>query len=94
VHTWREQGYPNITETTRRLLQYWFVEDHIKNGELVEFWFAQREAIETLIYVREVLKKTTFVDLAREFGAGPMYGYDPSVDQYPLYAFKMATGSG
>ncbi|MEM3399904.1 MAG: DEAD/DEAH box helicase family protein [Candidatus Micrarchaeia archaeon] len=60
----------------------------------MEFWFAQREAIETLIYVREVLKKTTFFDLAREFGSGPMHGYDPSVDQYPLYAFKMATGSG
>jgi len=32
--------------------------------------------------------------MARDFGAGPIQGYDPSYDQYPLYAFKMATGSG
>ena len=40
VFSWREQGYPNVTPTTKRLLQ---------------FWFAQREAIETLIYIEEVL---------------------------------------
>ena len=98
VFSWREQGYPNVTPTTKRLLQFWFEEDHIieKNGEkeLFEFWFAQREAIETLIYIKEVLKNKNFVDLAREFGSGPMYGYDPSIDIYPNYAFKMATGSG
>ncbi|MEM4347892.1 MAG: DEAD/DEAH box helicase family protein [Candidatus Altiarchaeota archaeon] len=94
VYSWREQGYPRTTPTTKRLLQFWFEEDHIINGELFEFWFAQREAIETLIYVKEVLKNKNFVDLAREFGSGPMYGYDPSIDIYPNYAFKMATGSG
>jgi len=52
------------------------------------------EAIETLIYVYEVMKKRNFIDMARDFGAGPIQGYDPSYDQYPLYAFKMATGSG
>jgi len=94
VFSWREQGYPEVTPTTKRLLQFWFEEDHIVDGELFEFWFAQREAIETLIYIKEVLKNKNFVDLAREFGSGPMYGYDPSMDIYPNYAFKMATGSG
>jgi len=94
VFTWREQGYPNTTETTRRLLRFWFGEDHIVDGEPFEFWFCQREAIETLIYVYEVMKKRSFIDMARDFGAGPIQGYDPSYDQYPLYAFKMATGSG
>ena len=94
VHTWREQGYPGVTETTRRLLQFWFNEDHIINNEPFHFWFAQREAIETLIYVYEVMKKRNFIDMARDFGSGPIQGYDPSYDQYPLYAFKMATGSG
>ncbi|GAI26751.1 unnamed protein product, partial [marine sediment metagenome] len=56
--------------------------------------FCQREAIETLVYVYEVMKKRNFIDIARDFGAGPIQGYDPSYDQYPLYAFKMATGSG
>jgi len=94
VFTWREEGYLSITDTTRRLLQFWFSEDHIVDGEPFEFWFCQREAIETLIYVYEVMKKRNFIDMARDFGAGPIQGYDPSYDQYPLYAFKMATGSG
>jgi len=94
VFTWREQGYPGLTSTTKRLLQFWFSEDHIVNNEPFEFWFCQREAIETLIYVYEVIKKRNFIDMARDFGAGPIQGYDPTYDQYPLYAFKMATGSG
>jgi len=32
--------------------------------------------------------------MARDFGAGAIQSYDPTYDQYPLYAFKMATGSG
>ncbi|MCX7914460.1 MAG: DEAD/DEAH box helicase family protein, partial [Thermodesulfovibrionales bacterium] len=79
---------------TKRLLQFWFYEDHIVNGESFKFWFCQREAIETLIYVYEVMKKRNFIDMARDFGQGQIQNYDPSYDQYPLYAFKMATGSG
>jgi type III restriction enzyme len=94
VYTWREQGYPGTTSTTQRLLQFWFNEDHIVNNEPFQFWFCQREAIETLIYVYEVMKKRNFIDMARDFGKGPIKGYDPTYDQYPLYAFKMATGSG
>jgi len=94
VYTWREQGYSGTTPTTKRLLQYWFNEDHLIEKEPFKFWFCQREAIETLIYVYEVMKKRNFIDMARDFGAGPIQGYDPSYDQYPLYAFKMATGSG
>jgi type III restriction enzyme len=94
IFTWREKGYPNVTDTTHRLLQFWFNEDHIVDNELFYFWFCQREAIETLIYIYEVMQKRNFIDMARSFGVGPIKGYDPSYDQYPLYAFKMATGSG
>jgi len=94
VHTWRDQDYLGITDTTRRLLQFWFEEDHLIDNEPFRFWFCQREAIETLIYVYEVMKKRNFIDIARDFGSGPIQGYDPTYDQYPLYAFKMATGSG
>jgi len=94
VAAWRDSQYQGATPTTRRLLQYWFSEDHIAFGEPFSYWTCQREAIETLIYAYEVLKKRNFIDLARDFGDGPIMGYDPSFDQYPLYAFKMATGSG
>ena len=30
VFTWRERGYPLTTDTTRRLLQFWFEEDSYK----------------------------------------------------------------
>ena len=91
VYSWREKGYPNTTDTTQRLLKFWFKEQH---KDLFEFWFCQREAIETLIYTYEVIKKRNFIDLARDFGEGPVQFYNPTYDQYPLYAFKMATGSG
>lgn len=78
VFTWREQGYPHTTDTTRRLLQFWFEEDHIVHSEPFQFWFCQREAIETLIYIYEVMKKRNFIDVARDFGSGPIQGYDPS----------------
>jgi len=94
VFPWREQGYPGVSNTTKRLLNFWFKEDHIVDNNLFSFWYCQREAIETLIYVYEVMKLRKFIDLAREFGKGPIQAYDPSYDQYPLYAFKMATGSG
>jgi len=94
VYDWREKGYSGTTPTTKRLLQYWFQEDHLVDKEPFKFWFCQREAIETLIYIYEVMKKRNFIDMARDFGTGPIHGYDPSYDQYPLYAFKMATGSG
>lgn len=119
VFTWRNEGYPGVTPTTRRLLQFWFEEEHLieaasseqqvtREGrnkslythysplttELFQFWFCQREAIETLVYVYDVMKKRNFIDMARDFGSGPIQGYDPSYDQYSLYAFKMATGSG
>jgi len=74
VFAWREEDYPNITNTTRCLLKFWFTEDHIINGEPLEFWFCQREAIETLIYVYEVMKKRNFIDMAGDFGAGAIQG--------------------
>ena len=94
VFAWRQQGYQGATSTTKRLFQFWFQEDHLLNDEPYQLWFCQREAIETLIYVYEVMKKKNFIDMAKDFGSGQIYGYDPSNDQYPLYAFKMATGSG
>lgn len=76
VFRWREKDYPNITDTTCRLLKFWLTEDHIVNSELLEFWFCQRKAIETLICLCEVMKKRNFIDMARNFGADPIQGYD------------------
>ena len=38
VFTWREQGYPHTTDSTRRLLQFWFEEDHFGHNSPFQFW--------------------------------------------------------
>ncbi|MDQ0778389.1 type III restriction enzyme [Streptomyces aurantiacus] len=85
VRRWREAEYPNVTPTTRRLLEYWT--DPVRERK---FFFAQVEAVETAIYLTEVGTKlgkpwmTTHLEEANaEHSAG-----------LPRVALKMATGSG
>lgn len=57
VDAWRASGYAEpkgISATSRTLLTFWFGQGHLLNGELFYFRFAQREAIETTIYLYEV----------------------------------------
>ncbi|MGC8977524.1 MAG: DEAD/DEAH box helicase family protein [Candidatus Ratteibacteria bacterium] len=56
VDRWRDADYPGVTDTTRELLYFWFFNDHKVNNEPFKFWFCQREAVETLIYLFEVKK--------------------------------------
>ena len=94
VAAWREGGYKEGTsETTRRLLEWWFLEDHeLKDGMMFAFWRAQREAIEHLIYCYEVLEARSLYKLAQQLDV--RVPVDPSADKWAKYAFKMATGSG
>jgi len=56
VDAWREQGYPGASEVSRHLFGYWFEEDHEVSGFGVPFryYFCQREAIETLVWLVEI----------------------------------------
>lgn len=56
VDAWRESGYEGASEVTRRLFEYWFEEDHEIAGFGVPFryYFCQREAIETLVWLVEI----------------------------------------
>lgn len=56
VNKWRDSDYPGTTDTTKELLYFWFDNDHKVGNELFKYWFCQREAIETLIYLFEVKK--------------------------------------
>lgn len=100
---WRESDYPGASETTRELLHQWFCRDHISttpDGEAFPFryYFCQREAIETLIYLMEVRGLTTLSAVTAEFGGEnretAALGIDPSEDRWSKYAFKLATGAG
>lgn len=57
VDAWRKSDYKSpigISDTSKRLLEWWFEEYHYINEEEFNFYFCQREAIETIIYLYEV----------------------------------------
>src|SRR5215203_5811468 len=66
---WRDDGYPNASEVTQQLFRYWFEEDHEVEGFPAPFryHFCQREAIETLIYIAEVVRNRDTKDLIDKY---------------------------
>lgn len=93
VDAWRANGYPGASETTRRLLTFWFEEDHRRpTGEPFRFYFCQQEAVETFIYLSEIKRAGSFADLI-EYAQAPIM-IDPVETKRQRLAMKMATGSG
>ena len=74
VDGWRTAGYPDVSLVTRRLLEFWFEEDHNVPGFSVPFryHFGQREAVETLIYLVEVMGHRDAIPTIGQFGS--VYG--------------------
>jgi type III restriction enzyme len=94
VAQWRAKGRPGITATTKRLLAWWFVSEHrTPGGRLFRYHDAQREAIETLIYLWEVKRIRRRADLLLTYARGQKLTL-PARDDFARVAFKMATGSG
>ncbi len=50
VRRWRESGWESASETTKKLLRHWWREDRGRR-----LFFCQVEAVETIIYLREIL---------------------------------------
>lgn len=50
VRRWRESKWENASETTKQLLRHWSREDRPRR-----LFFCQLEAVETIIYLREIL---------------------------------------
>jgi type III restriction enzyme len=94
VEQWRATDYKGITETTRRLFKWWFSSDHrTPHGTVFEYYAAQREAIETLVYLYEVKKIRRRAELLTTYAKGQRFLL-PAYDEFARYALKMATGSG
>ena len=97
VREWRANDYPGATETSRMLLNYWFHTDHkLNTGAKFEYYAAQREAVESLIYVFEVAKTRRQLDLYQRFIDADLRSKIclPETDPFARYCTKMATGSG
>jgi type III restriction enzyme len=98
VREFRESGYVGATDTSKSLLNWWFKEAHFlpqADGTMAEFkyFFAQREALETVIYLHDVVGAKDKFDLMRFDSSGAVSAsfFD---ETWQRYVVKMATGSG
>lgn len=90
VNQWRAQGHPGVSRTTKELLEWWCRDGR---GEGKRLFFAQQEAAETIIFLKEA--RSDFLqglNIPRE---------EPSDERkaagfvgFGRFACKMATGSG
>jgi len=93
VDAWRSQGYSGASATSRRLLGFWFADEHrFNDGRPFRFYFCQREAVETFIYLTEIEPVRGLKDLL-EFAEHGMT-IQPGEPKRQRLAIKMATGSG
>ena len=98
VKKWREDEYKGATETSKALLKWWFEREHITTnaeGSQAQFryYFAQREAVETVIYLHDVVKVKDKYDLMR-FDASGVVSAGMFPESWTRFVVKMATGSG
>lgn len=94
VEQWRSGGYDGATDTTKALLNHWFNREHtMENGSRFSFYFAQRESVESLIYLYEIAKAKDKYELIKFDGSGRVSTgmFDES---WTRYVIKMATGTG
>ncbi len=70
VDAWRDSGYEGASGVARRLFEYWFEEDHTVNGFDAPFryYFCQREAIETLVWLVEIAGQRDAKALIETYG--------------------------
>ncbi|MDE0518125.1 MAG: DEAD/DEAH box helicase family protein, partial [Bdellovibrionales bacterium] len=81
VKKWRDQGYPGVTGITKRLLDFWNTKK--ADGRDYEFFFCQKEAMETLIWLKEAhASEKVGIEIPKDGG------------NFERLCTKMATGTG
>lgn len=98
VKEWRDENYDGASDTSKSLLNWWFKEDHIiynVDGSSYNFryYFAQREALETVVWLYDVAKVEDKYDLIRYNTTGVL---SPQMftEDWLRFVIKMATGAG
>jgi len=103
VDGWRRGGYAGVSQTSRTLLSYWFnteheVTDDDGNTVLFRYHWAQREAMETIVYLYELRHIRSVAELMSEFGSNIIadlaLGLNPNEDRWAKDCCKVATGGG
>jgi len=98
VHQWRADGYAGASHTSRALLNWWFDTVHLipaADGTATQFryYFAQREAVETIIYLYDLVGVKDKYDLLR-YDSSQAVSAGMFDEDWRRLVVKMATGSG
>ena len=98
VKAWRDKHYEGASETSKALLNWWFKEEHILYDEQgvashFRYYFAQREALETVIWLCEVARVKDKYDLIRYNSTGVLSA-GMFTEDWLRFVIKMATGAG
>ena len=98
VKAWRDADYAGASATSRALLAWWFETDHLieqADGAQTQFryYFAQREAVETVIWLYDARGARDKFDLLR-FDASGAVSTNMFDEDWPRFVVKMATGAG
>ncbi|URK88566.1 DEAD/DEAH box helicase family protein [Rhizobium sp. RCAM05350] len=98
VKDFRDGGYVGATDTSRSLLNWWFKTPHLiqqADGSMAEFqyFFAQRESLETIVYLYDVVGVSDKFDLMR-FDSSRAVSANMFDETWRRFVIKMATGAG
>ena len=98
VKEWRDSGHVGATDTSKSLLNWWFNTPHLlpqTDGTMTEFqyYFAQREAMETIVYLYDVVGVQDKYDLMR-FDSSGAVSTGMFDETWRRFVVKMATGTG
>jgi type III restriction enzyme len=98
VKDWRASNYDGAASTSKSLLNWWFNAPHLMpqpdgNDAEFQYYFAQREALETIVYLHDVVRVKDKYDLMRFDSSGAISAgmFD---ETWRRYVVKMATGAG
>ena len=91
VKSWRDRHYHGVSDTSRTLLEWWFQTDHAIQETPFQYYFSQREAIESIIYLYEVVGVRSKYDLSRYDSSGVL---GKMTEHWLRLVIKMATGTG
>jgi type III restriction enzyme len=93
VAKWREDNYYGASETSKSLLNFWFSQEHLIGQNKFGFFFSQREAVESIIYLYEVAKAKDKYELMK-FDSSERVSTGMFDETWTRYVVKMATGAG
>jgi type III restriction enzyme len=98
VTEWRKAGYEGVSPTTAALLRHWFDVEHylpdaMGNAVRFRWYFAQREAVESAIWLYEVARARSPHALIA-FDSSQAVSLGMFLEDWPRYVLKLATGAG